>query len=207
MTPGLGRPGGDPWQNAPEGFLPPSAFGPDHYGTATPRSGFDRDFKTPRTIFEPISEQSSIYDPNSSPRAADMGFSTPGPMPESLPDWVPTSPDHDAHAPPFIPTEMSPPNQHARNPSAGSGRMPRPQHTGHDREDSWQSPAYMPHQAFPTPKNASSILGRTPKVSVQDIPDEGDPPRFPSPEPVRPPSPVKAEKGKKKGGKKTSKRA
>ncbi|KIO26103.1 hypothetical protein M407DRAFT_24548 [Tulasnella calospora MUT 4182] len=73
ITPNLAsRPStAEPWAHAPQDFQPPG-FPAGAAAVATPRTAvsvFDKDFKTPRTIFEFIAfDQSSIYDPNSPDR-------------------------------------------------------------------------------------------------------------------------------------------
>ncbi|KAG8995810.1 hypothetical protein FRB90_000090 [Tulasnella sp. 427] len=50
----------EPWSHAPREFRPPSRAGSSTTGYAS--TGFDRDFKTTQTIFEPVSDSgSSIY--------------------------------------------------------------------------------------------------------------------------------------------------
>ncbi|KAG8957855.1 hypothetical protein FRC00_003414, partial [Tulasnella sp. 408] len=92
MTPNLGsRPGtAEPWAHAPQDFQPPT-FQAGAAAVATPRTAvsvFDKDFKTPRTIFEPISsDQSSIYNPNSpDEHFQSLSGATPGPQYGALPE-------------------------------------------------------------------------------------------------------------------------
>ncbi|KAG8995811.1 hypothetical protein FRB90_000091, partial [Tulasnella sp. 427] len=226
MTPNMGsRPGtAEPWAHAPQDFQPPT-FHAGAAAVATPRTAvsvFDKDFKTPRTIFEPISsDQSSIYNPNS----PDQQFhSLSGATPAAQYAGLPGDDDEDEGRPaPFVPhgtgastSGFIPPGVPVAMGGSSSGFIPPSSSSsgfvppGVQRMRSPAQPVVPNFSGYRSAlRKPESVLSKTPKVSVQSITDDEDepsnfvpvaPPREPSP-PPRAPSPIRPRPKKGKGSK------
>ncbi|KAG8905136.1 hypothetical protein FRB99_000648 [Tulasnella sp. 403] len=189
----------DPWMNAPEDFYPPP-FKTSANAIATPKTTYSdfKDFKTPRTIFEPISsEQSSIYNP--SPRVggeAVLSSTTPAqsyspppvvPQPQQQPVW---GHHHQRGSSMSSSNAFVPPSVGGYYPRPQGG-MPRPSSRDSQRSDGsggarWERvPTYeerrRPHaqgggdaRARHTPSGKDIV--KTPAVSVMSVTDEDDEP-------------------------------
>ncbi|KAG8897951.1 hypothetical protein FRC01_011093, partial [Tulasnella sp. 417] len=152
MTPNLAsRPGtAEPWAHAPQDFQPPT-FHVGAAAVATPRTAvsvFDKDFKTPRTIFEPISsDQSSIYNPNSpDEHFQSLSGATPGPQFAGLPE----DEDDDDDPEPYVPHATGGSSSaYVPHPTGGSSSAYVPHPTG------GSSSAYVPH---PTGGSSSAFV-------------------------------------------------
>lgn len=158
MTPNLAsRPGtAEPW--APQDFQPPG-FPAGAAAVATPRTAvsvFDKDFKTPRTIFEPISsDQSSIYNPNSPDQDfQSLSGATPGPQYTGLPEGE----DDEEDPEPFIPQPTGgsssgfvPPGVRHTTGGSSSGFVP----SGVPRPTGGSSSGFVP-PGVPRPTGGSS---------------------------------------------------
>ncbi|KAG8956547.1 hypothetical protein FRC04_000025 [Tulasnella sp. 424] len=194
------RPGtAELWHHAPQNFQSLTS----QAGAAaveTPRIGisnFDKDFKTPRTIFEPIgsSDESSIYNPNSPDQQFySLSGATPGPQYAGLPG----SEDDDEEPAPFTGGSSSgfiPP----RIPSGPGGSMSRFVRHDVQRGRSPVQPVVPTFTGHRPARKPESVMNNTPRVSVHSINDEDEPTRDPTLPPPSPPLPVRRGKGKAKG--------